>query len=309
MVAELETLGGALEDVRAFCAVMELGSISAAARRQGETKGAVSRRLSRLEGRLGTRLLTRTPRAVSATEEGLAFHAKARDALDLLDDAAEGARQSRAVPRGHLRITAPHDLGLDVLPDLIARFRDRHAHITVELLLTDAALDLAANRIDLALRATSGSLPDMGYRATPLMDFHIRLYASPDYVSRHGQPETPAELAGHDLVVNRERARGVEPLSLTNRRGRHARVQARPVIHTSDYAGVHRLVVAGCGIGGMADIAATPAVETGYLVPVLPDWTLAPARLHGITVAGREAPARVRVFLDFMREQMTRLPG
>src|SRR5690625_2882886 len=133
MVDETETLGGALEDIRAFCAVVELGSISGAAQHRGETKGAVSRRISRLEQRLGTLLLSRTPRAVTATEEGLAFHAKARDALDLLDDAAESARQSQAIPRGRLRVTAPHDLGLELLPPLMTRFRAEHPQIAIDL--------------------------------------------------------------------------------------------------------------------------------------------------------------------------------
>lgn len=159
MVDQTTTLGGALEDVRAFCAVVDLGSISGAARQRGETKGGVSRRVSRLEQRLGALLLSRTSRAVTATEEGLAFYAKARDALDLLDDAADSARQSQAIPRGRLRVTAPHDLGLDVLPDLMTRFRAEHPQIAIDLVLSDVTLDLAANRIDLALRATGGNYP------------------------------------------------------------------------------------------------------------------------------------------------------
>lgn len=131
MVDGLETIGGALEDVHAFCAVAEFGTVTAAARQLGETKGSISRRLSRLERRLGVTLLARTPRAVSPTEEGVAFYAKAREALVWLDDAAEGARQSQAVPRGHLRVTAPVDLGIDVLPELVVRFRTQHPQITV----------------------------------------------------------------------------------------------------------------------------------------------------------------------------------
>jgi DNA-binding transcriptional LysR family regulator len=138
MVDDTETIGGSLEDLRAFCAVAEFGTVSSAARQLGETKGSVSRRLSRLEQRLGVALLARTPRAVSLTEEGAAFYAKSHEALALLDDAAEGARQSRTMPSGHLRVTAPVDFGMDVLPELVVRFRARHPQITVELLLTDA---------------------------------------------------------------------------------------------------------------------------------------------------------------------------
>ena len=95
MVNESETLGGSLKDLYAFCAVIEFGTLSAAARERGETKGSISRRLSRLEQRLGVALLARTPRSVSATEEGTAFYLKARDALTLLADASASARAAQ----------------------------------------------------------------------------------------------------------------------------------------------------------------------------------------------------------------------
>ena len=307
MVDELETIGGALEDVRALCAVVELGTISAAARHLGESKGGVSRRISRLEQRLGTLLLNRTPRAVSTTEEGVAFYGKARDALALLDDAVEGAREARAVPRGLLRVTAPHDLGLDVLPGLITGFRAEQPQITVELLLSDTALDLAANRIDLALRATSGDLPDTGYRATVLIDFRIALYASPGYLAARPGPQRPEELDAHDVVATRDHPREGVVLDLSASRGRGAAVPVRPVMRVSNYAGAHRLLCAGGGIGALPDIVAAASLAAGQLVEVLPDWTAGHARLHAISVAGRESPARVRVFREFMRRRLARM--
>lgn len=307
MVDEMETIGGALEDLRAYCAVIELGTISAAARHLGESKGGVSRRVSRLERRLGAVLLTRTPRAVSATEEGMAFYAKARDALVLLDDAAEGARQSRAVPRGRLRVTAPHDLGIDVLPELITGFRAGHRQIAVELLLSDATLDLAANRIDLALRATLGDLPDMGYRASTLIDFRIALYASPRYLVGRTRPRFPADLDAHDVVAVRQQPRAAEQLKLSGDRGRLAQLVVSPVMQASNYAAVHRLLLAEGGIGAMPDIVAASSLAAGRLVPVLPEWTVARARLHAISVAGREAPARVRVFREYMRGRLAQM--
>ncbi len=307
MVAEMETLGGPLEDVRAFCAVAEFGTVSAAARQLGETKGSVSRRVSRLERRLGVTLLARTPRAVSPTEEGAAFYAKAREALAWLDDAAEGARQSQAVPSGHLRVTAPVDIGLDVLPEVVVRFRKLHPQITVELLVTDASLDLAANRVDLALRARAGDLPDMGYRASLVAHFHLGLYAAPAYLSIHGgAPATPAELEGHAWVVSREFV-GAAQLRLTDRRGHAHEIVARPVIRTSDYASVLRLTMAGGGIGAIPNLVAAAAVASGALVPVLPRWSVAEGKLYAISVGGRDAPARVRVFREFVRTELAAL--
>ncbi len=297
-------LGGSLEDLRAFCAVVDFGSISAAARELGETKGGISRRVTRLERRLGTALLARRPRAVSATEEGLAFHAKAREALALLGDAAEAASEARSVPQGHLRVTAPIDLGLELLPSIIARFRHQYPQITVELLLTSSTLDLATHRIDLALRAGS-ELPDMDYRAVPLVSFDVRLYAAPAYLAARGEPQEPGDLADHDLVLARD-LMSTNAVSLHNR-GRTERVAARPAVQTDELASVARIVLAGGGIGPIPDVVAAPAVEEGRLQAVLPRWTIISARLHAITVAGREAPARVRVFKEFVREQLTGL--
>jgi len=306
MVDESETIGGALEDVRAFCAVAEFGTVTAAARQLGETKGSISRRLSRLERRLGVKLLARTPRAVSPTEEGVAFFTKAREALSWLDDAVEGARQSQEVPRGHLRITAPVDLGMDVLPCLVVRFRAQHPQITVELLLTDALLDLAANRVDLALRASVGDLPNMGYRASVLTQLRIGLYAAPAYLAARGSPDTPAALAEHDLVVSREFA-GAAQLRLTDRRGRAHEVLARPVIRTSDYASVLRLTVAGGGIGPVPHLVAAASVTSGALAPVLPEWSIPTGTLYAISLSGRDAPARVRAFREFVRSALESL--
>lgn len=304
MVDETETLGGALEDIRAFCAVVELGSISGAARHRGETKGAVSRRISRLEQRLGTLLLSRTPRAVTATEEGLTFYAKARDALELLDDAAESARQSQAIPRGRLRVTAPHDLGLELLPPLIARFRAEHPQIAIDLVLSSRTLDLAANRIDLALRATMGELPDMGYRASTLGEFVIKLYAAPDYLEARANITTPDDLAAHEVISTRDNSRDYVRWQLVNARGKPAEVVLRPAMYSSEFSGTHRLVLVGAGVGALPDLVARAEVEAGLLIPVLPDWTLARVRLHAISVAGRDAPARVRAFREFLRRHL-----
>lgn len=304
MVAESETLDGALEDVRAFCAVFELGSISAAARLFGTTKGGLSRRVSRLEQRLGAKLLARTPRAVSPTEEGAAFYTKANEALTLLDEAADGARQSQSLPQGHLRVTAPPDFGVDLLPRLIVAFQEQHPQITVELLVSDALLDLASLRIDLALRAAVNDLPDSNYRASTLVEFPISLYAAPDYLAKRKAPGRPAELVGHAFVATHQLV-SARVLRLIHRRGRSETVTLSPTIRSGDFASTRRLVEAGGGIGALPDIAAVPAVQSGQLVRVLQDWIVARAKLHAISLAGREAPARVRVFREFIRGQLT----
>lgn len=304
MVTESETFGGALEDIEAFSRVVELGSISAAARSLGEAKGGISRRISRLERRLGTALLVRTARAVTPTDEGLAFYRKAREALDLLAEAGEEAQGSRSLPRGQLRVTAPHDIGMNVLPSLLVKFRAAYPQITVELLLDDALLDLATHRIDLALRASRGNLPDTSYRARPLIDFHIALFASPDHLRPEKAPRAPAELTHHNIVVSQSQAGGAATLRLQPAsRGRRAEeVILQPAFRASDYAGVHRLILAGAGIGALPEIDTVEDIAAGRLVRILDQWHLGQASLYAISVQGRESPARVKAFMEFAKD-------
>src|SRR6478735_1918623 len=246
MVARTETFRGGLDDVRAFCAVVDLGTVTAAAASLRETKGSVSRRISRLEAALGATLMARHPRAVSPTAEGLAFYAKAQASLTLLDEAAETARDARTVPAGHLRITTSIDFGIEVMPEIVASFREAYPQITVEMLNTDARLDLAANRIDLALRL--GGAEETGYRALVLATLAVGLYAAPAYLLRRPAPSDLADLQDHDLILARERF-GTAGLPLTDGQGRTESLVLSPAIRVSDFATAHRLTLAGAGIG------------------------------------------------------------
>jgi DNA-binding transcriptional LysR family regulator len=298
MVARTETFRGGLDDVRAFCAVVDLGTVTAAAASLRETKGSVSRRISRLERALGARLMARTSRAVSPTAEGLAFYAKAQESLTLLDEAAETARDARTVPAGHLRITTSIDFGIEVMPEIIARFREAYPQITVEMLNTDARLDLAANRIDLALRL--GGAEETGYRAMVLATLAVGLYAAPAYLQRRPPPARLADLAGHDLILARERF-GAAALALTDGQGRTEPLALSPAIRVSDFASAHRLTLAGAGIGHLPTLVAARAVAAGQIVRVLAPWATRGARLRAVTLAGRELPARVEVFREHVR--------
>ena len=309
MVAKSETmesaegLGGSLDDLRAFCAVVELGSISAAARQLETTKGGLSRRVSRLERRLGVKLLARHPRAVSPTEEGVAFHARTRDALVVLDEAADGARQARSKPRGHLRVTAPVDIGMDLLAPLVVEFRALHPQITVELIVTDVSLDLAARSIDLALRATADGLPDMGYRASTLIELTIAAYAAPAYLQDLSPPANPGELHDHSIIQALAPG-GAARMAMTNARGRKETLSVQPVLRCGDFATARRMATAGGGICALPDIIAAAAVRSGELVRVLPEWHFGQAKLYAITLAGRDSPARVKAFTQFVRTKL-----
>ena len=303
MVAKSETFGGSLDDLRAFCAVVDFGTVTAAAASLRETKGSVSRRLSRLEAALGATLMARHPRAVSPTAEGLAFYAKVQESLGLLDEAAETARDARTVPAGHLRVTTSVDFGIEVMPEIVASFRTAHPQITVEMLNTDARLDLAANRIDIALRL--GDAEETGYRAALILNIRIALYASPAYLARHPPPSSLSELSNYDIILARERP-GVPGILLGDGLGRTEQVALHPAVRVSDYATALRLTLAGAGIGHLPGAVAARAIETGALVRVLAPWATEGGAMRALSLAGRDLPARVRIFRDHVSTEMAR---
>ena len=249
-------------------------------------------------------LLARTSRAVSPTADGLAFHARAQESLALLDEALETARGARTEPRGHLRVTASIDFGVEVLPDLVASFRARYPQITIELLITDNRLDLAANRVDLALRL-GGAHPDSGYMAPILAELTIGLYAAPAYLARKPAPADLAGLCDHDVVFSRERV-GASQIAVSDRLGREALIDVRPVVRATDFATVLRLTLAGVGIGHIPSLVAAKALGAGTLVPVMPDWASRGGTLRAVSLAGRELPARVRLFREHVRAEVAR---
>ncbi|MFY8107147.1 MAG: LysR family transcriptional regulator [Elstera sp.] len=305
MVDETETfqptrpLSGGLDDLRAFCAVIELGSLTAAARLLGETKGAISRKVQRLETQLGTRLLARSPRAVTPTEEGRRFHHSARDALAVLDDAADSARHTQHAVRGLIRLTAPVDFATHVLPPLLVAFQHQHPQVRLEVIGLDTTLDLTAHRLDLALRVSLGPLADLSYPVLPLREISLGLYAAPAYLEERGAPPTPEAVPAHALILGAT-FRGAARLALT-REGITETIAVRASLMLSDFTGALRCAEAGGGIAPLPHLVAADAQRVGRLVPVLPEWSLGRGHLYALTQDGRDAPARVRALLTFLK--------
>jgi DNA-binding transcriptional LysR family regulator len=179
-----------LEELQAFVAIAAQGSLTGAARRLGLPKSTVSRRLSRLEEKVGVALVHRTTRRLSLTESGLVYRERVAPALAALDEARSALREQHETPRGHLRVTAPFDLGLTTLAPLVGAFLQRWPETSVEVLLTERLLDLVEERIDLAVRAAA-SLPDSSLSARRLAGVSLVLVATPQHLARHRAPPSP----------------------------------------------------------------------------------------------------------------------
>lgn len=278
--------------------MVDLGSITAAARSLGETKGTVSRRLTRLEAALGVTLLRRSPRLVQATEDGAAYRTRIGRALELIDDANTELRHDVKTPAGHIRVTAPTDIGHTLLAPRMAAFHARFPEVSVELLLTDALLDFDAHQIDLGLRA-GGPLRDSSMVAVKLLDLDGRLYASPEYLKLAGRPRSVAELGAHRMLLQRA-TRGAATLQLARGAEKPESLRVKGAICASDFAFLKAAAVAHAGVALLPSLVAQRDVTDGRLVPVLREYTAFSGVLSLLHPGGRILPLKVRAFRDFL---------
>ncbi len=296
-----------LDDVAAFVQIVDCGGITAAATAMRLPKSSVSRRLARLERRLGTRLLHRTTRTVTPTDAGRLFHARVSAALAEVRDAAGAAFDARETPRGTVRFSAPPDLGVEVLPRLVAAFVAEHPEVRIELDLSALPPASGAPPADLVLRA--GPPVERGTAAVRLQDMAFRVYASAAYLERAGTPGSGEELARHDCVLHRAdggRARWV----LHHRGGPEAGptvdVVVRGPIATDDLTFVRRAAVAGAGLALLPRLVGEAAVRDGRLRAVLPDHETASAPLFLTHPAGPHVPLAVRALRDHLLRRFPR---
>ncbi|VXC96661.1 LysR family transcriptional regulator [Sphingomonas sp. 8AM] len=285
-----------------FAQVIEAGSLSAAARALGISPAMASKRLARLEARLGVRLIQRTTRRLAVTDAGERFHA---DVVGILRDvAAAEARVAglRDEPAGALRVSAPTSFGrLHIAPRLHDFLRVAPG-VSLELLLDDANVDLVAARVDVAVRIAREIPP--GLTAHRLADSPRLLCAAPTYLADYGTPRTPAELTRHRLLA----ADGQSPWRLVNGR-RSVAIDVQSHVRTNSSEIVRELALSGVGIALRSLWDVGEALAAGRLVPVLPDWQ-GPSDLaiHALHPRAPAVPAAVTAFIGFLRRTLDPAP-
>ena len=292
-----------LNHLDTFVRVVEAQSFTAAARTLGVPKSTVSRRVSALEAALGVRLLQRTTRKLSLTEAGTAYFDRGSRALAAIFEASVAASDSDAEPRGIVRMTAPVDLGSEILADMLATFVIDYPSIHIDLALTGRRVDLVEEGFDLALRA--GRLDDSSLIARRVGLTEGRLFASPAYLERAGAPRRVADLHKHNFVMFRPR-QGVMDLHLEGPKGPE-RIEVKGSLGVDDFSFVRRALLAGLGIGILPGIYCRAEVLAGDLIRVLPKYAWRSAGLHLVYPSGRYVPQRVALLRDFLLKAFERL--
>lgn len=282
-----------------FVAVVEMGSLTAAAARLGIAKTAVSTHMQRLEAELGASLLIRTTRKLSLTEAGERFFESCRAIVRDAELAVQAAGQSATELSGTLRITAPVDYGASVVAPVATRLQLRHPGLRIELLSGDRLFDLVGEGIDVAIRV--GRLVDSRLQAVRITSFEEWLVAHPDAVGKQ-PPSQPSEVAHLPFAVL-----SVMPHPLTwhftGARGVKKVVQFQSTITANTALATRAMALAGCA-AVLPEFVVRGDVEAGRLVRLLPKWSLPSGAVNAVFPASRYRPQKVRAFVAAMREHV-----
>lgn len=283
-----------------FVQVVESGSFARAAERMDMSTSACSRHVSELETHLGSRLLNRTTRKLSLTESGQAFHERAVQLLSDLEEAEQLAAQSASVPRGTLRLTCSLNFGVRHLAPAMADFLARHAQLRFDVSVSDRIVDLVEDGYDLAVRI--GQVGSTNLVARKLGEMRVVICASPDYLARHGTPQTPADLVSHNCFTY---ANVAQPglWRFLDAEGREQTVNVAGNVHANNGDMLCALAVGGAGIVNEPDFIVGPDVRAGRLVRLLPGWQGLRADIWAVYPSRRHLSAKVRVFVDFLAQR------
>jgi DNA-binding transcriptional LysR family regulator len=290
-----------LAALQTFVRVVELGSLSAAARDLGLSQPAVSQQMAALEKHLGTRLLHRTTRQVTVTATGEDYYRQAKNILALVDASEAGLKTEVGGLRGSLRVQAPTGLGHHVVAGVAIDFQLRHPDVRVEMLLDDRVADLVGEGVDVALRL--GPLAPSMLVAKRLGTLERLLVASPAYAQKHGLPETPESLATHPHVRFSWLANG-DDMTLQGKNG-PVTIRVPTCFAANNTFVLIQAIEAGVGIGGVQGPLVREALARGSLVPVLPGFRYPPLEVHAVYPSAAYIPEIARTFVALLEDAMT----
>jgi len=294
-----------LADIAVFVRVVERGSFTRAADEMGISRAVASKYISRLEERLGARLLHRTTRRLSLTEAGAALFEASREALERIGEARDAVARFQSKPRGRLRVSAPMSFGILHLGPAIADFSSKYPEISLDVTLDDRYVNLVAEGIDVAVRI--GVLTDSTLVARRVGVTTAVACASPAYLAEHGEPQTPEELAGHDCLVYAYLGHA-NVWRFTARDGREIPVAVTGSLRVNNGILLAEAAAAGRGVLVSPSFYVAPLLKDGRLKRLLPDYRLPELGIHAVYPQGTHVPPKVRVFVDYLAARFGRKP-
>lgn len=285
------------QEMTVFVRVADTGSLSRAARELKLSQPSVTRIVGTLEQRLGTKLLLRTTRSISLTDAGALYLERAKYLLAEMEEADQATRGVDSL-HGVIRIALPLMYGTRAVIPALTTFLAKYPDLKVELFMSDARQNLITDGVDLAIRINVGPLEDSSFGVRKLALVERIVIAAPTYLSAHGVPANPADLAQHDCIVQHG-SFGSEGWRFT-RNETVTSVDVHPRLWINSAAGVLAAVVAGQGIALGTRVMAGEELRTGRLVQILDLYELEPAEVYAVFPAGRKPSAKVRAIVDHL---------
>ncbi|MCV6902884.1 MAG: LysR substrate-binding domain-containing protein [Achromobacter xylosoxidans] len=289
-----------LDEMRVFIAIVDCGSITAAADALQQTISATSRTMTRLEEKLQTTLMRRTTRRLELTEEGSAYLEQARKIIAAVEETEEQMRARRNQPAGRLRVDAASPFMLHVIVPLVPGYRQRYPKVELELNSNEGNIDLLERRTDLALRI--GSLKDSSLHAVPIGRSRVRVLASPGYLAAHGTPKRVADLREHTLL-GFSQLESLNEWPLEDADGQPLHIQ--PSIRSFSGETLRQLALNDAGIVCLSDFMTRADRQSGALRQLFPRQTLDVRQpVNAVYYRNTAISSRIKSFIDYLVESL-----
>ncbi len=291
-----------LNDLYYFTAVVDHGGFAPAARALNLPKSSLSRRVTRLEDRLGVKLIERSTRRFVVTEVGHEYHRHAQAALTEAQAAEDAALQVVGEPRGVVRASVPITVAQGIMAELMPAFLAKYPKVKVQMTVTNRRVDIIEEGVDVAFRVRADLDGDQALKVRILGYERTLLVASPEFLARYGELKHPDDLEGLPTLSNVEQA-GRQLWRFARGDGEQVVVEHDPVLRAGEFRVLLHAATAGVGLAHLPEIACAQGLRSGALVAVLPEWAPADGIFHLVFTSRRGQLPAVSAFIDFMAEE------
>jgi len=295
-----------LSDIAAFVCVVQTGSFTAAAEQLNTSKSVISKYITRLEDRLGVKLLARTTRRLTLTEIGRTFYEGARQALDAIDNAEEAVSFLQGEPRGTIKINAPLSFGALHIAPALEEFIYSYPEMQVDLRFEDRQIDMIKDGFDLTVRITSQLEGNLNARR--IAPCHHALVAAPSYLAKHGTPKEPEDLSTHNVVTYQYQQSPWE-WGFTAAKSKPRRIAVSGSVQMNNSLAIREAVLAGVGISRMPTFVVGDDIKAGRLIQLLPKYALLELSIYLVFPGRHHMAPKIRAFIDYMVKRMEGTPS
>jgi DNA-binding transcriptional LysR family regulator len=293
-----------LDGLKTVIAVVETNSFTAASDRLGMSKALVSKYVGEVETKLGIRLFNRTTRKLALTEAGRCYYEQSLILLEQYSVLIDNVTGEQSNPRGLLKISAPVTFGEMQLSAILPKFLKHYPELKIELVLTNGAIDMLEEGIDVRIRI--GGLDDSNMIARHLKTFPLVLSASPEYIKKNGLPKTPEEVAEHQCIIDSNFRIGKQ-WPIISPEGVADTISVSSSVAVNSPQAVREIAIAGGGIAMCPEFIVEDAIRDGRLITILPEYTTLEFGLFAIYPHRKYVAKKVRCFIDFMLEEFAKV--